>query len=163
MPPKGLREYAVKFQYTDLWRFRVGFARSTKRQTKSKIQNYNKLRIRDHFACLAFKAELCTDIQPRTLFRGPIFPRFFIRRELFSDFFLNIFFPHTMWDHGARLSHMVLCESDRVFSMRGIFSAYVGERRQSWTGVSLGPIVFFRKIWKEKSWIFYMKLKKWFR
>ena len=33
----------------------------------------------------------------------------------------------------------------------------VRESRQPWTN---RPIVFFQKVWKEKSWIFYMKLNK---
>ena len=40
---------------------------------------------------------------------------------------------------------------------------YVRESRQPWAGVCLGSIVFFQKVWKEKSWIFYIKLRKWFR
>ena len=30
----------------------------------------------------------------------------------------------------------------------------VEESRQPWAGVCLSPIVFFQKVWKEKSWIF---------
>ena len=40
---------------------------------------------------------------------------------------------------------------------------HIGESRQPWVGVCLGAIRFFQKVWKEKSWIFYMKLRKWFR
>ena len=35
----------------------------------------------------------------------------------------------------------------------------VGDSRQHWTIVCLGPIVFFQKVWKEKFWIFNMKLR----
>ena len=44
-----------------------------------------------------------------------------------------------------------------------IFSVRIGESRQPWAGVCLGPNVFFKKKWKKNSWIFYMKLRKWFR
>ena len=33
----------------------------------------------------------------------------------------------------------------------------IGKSRRPWVCLCLGPIVFFQKVWKEKSWIFYMK------
>ena len=36
----------------------------------------------------------------------------------------------------------------------------VGESRQPWAGVCLAPITCFQKVWKEKTWIFYTKLRK---
>ena len=58
-----------------------------------------------------------------------------------------------------------LFQTPGLFFLNGIFlrnESSIGESRQHWAGVCLGPIVFFQKIWKEKSWTFYMKLRKWF-
>ena len=36
----------------------------------------------------------------------------------------------------------------------------IGESRHPWVGVCLGPIVFFQKVWKQKSWIFLHEVEK---
>ena len=51
----------------------------------------------------------------------------------------------------------------RITSRGDKYRLLLGDSQQPWAGVCLGPIVFFQKVWKEKSWNFYMNLKKWFR
>ena len=59
---------------------------------------------------------------------------------------------------------MVIIESNLWIFFKVFYDYHLWPQgsRQPWDGVCLGPIVFFQKVWKEKSWIFYMKLRKWF-